>query len=185
MGEAFWFMVTTFTTVGYGDVTPRSNTGRCLVIVCMIVGVLLMAMPLAIVGNNFVQVWEDREKVTAVEKLKNCLFSQNHFSSEAVKEVFNAIDEDESGTLSFQELRMGLQHMRVLQEFSNKKLAKIWSALDPDGNGEIEFADFQAVLFNNRNVEEFYDTLYIVDDPENADEADRIADEQALQLELS
>lgn len=183
--EAFWFMVTTFTTVGYGDVVPRSNTGRALVMACMVVGVLLMAMPLAIVGNNFVQVWEDREKVTAIEKLKSCLFEHNYRDTETVRQVFDAIDEDGSQTLSFQELRMGLQHMSVLHEFSNKRLTKIWLALDPDGNGEIEFADFQAVLFSEGDVGSC-DDLYIVDETGTGDvEADRRADEQALALELS
>ena len=171
-------MFATFTTVGYGDVSPNTNTGRLLVSVCMIIGVLLMAMPLAIVGSNFVQVWDDREKVTAVEKLKDALFRHKK-DPETVEAVFHAIDKDGSKTLSYQELRLGLKDLDVLKDITNKKLTKIWAALDPDGNGEIELHDFQGVLFGN-------DGDFITDMDDDGDEAaDAEADAHALQLELS
>lgn len=181
--EAVWFMFATFTTVGYGDVSPNTNTGRLLVSVCMIIGVLLMAMPLAIVGSNFVQVWDDREKVTAVEKLKDALFRHKK-DPETVEAVFHAIDKDGSKTLSYQELRLGLKDLDVLKDITNKKLTKIWAALDPDGNGEIELHDFQGVLFGDRDLED--DGDFITDMDDDGDEAaDAEADAHALQLELS
>merc|ERR1711871_58849 len=181
--EAVWFMFATFTTVGYGDVSPNTNTGRLLVSICMIIGVLLMAMPLAIVGSNFVQVWDDREKVTAVEKLKDALFRHKK-DPQTVEEVFHAIDKDGSETLSYQGLRLGLKDLDVLKDITNKKLTKIWAALDPDGNGEIELHDFQSVLFGDRDLEDDEDFITDMDD-DGDEELDAQADAHALQLELS
>ena len=43
-------------TVGYGDVTPQSELGKPFTMFCCFVGVCLVAMPLAVIGNNFVSV---------------------------------------------------------------------------------------------------------------------------------
>jgi len=41
------------TTVGYGDQSPVSSSGKGLAIMMMIFGVLFTAMPLTIIGNEF------------------------------------------------------------------------------------------------------------------------------------
>ena len=51
-----WFIMVTLTTVGYGDVTPQSELGKPFTMFCCFVGVCLVAMPLAVIGNNFVSV---------------------------------------------------------------------------------------------------------------------------------
>lgn len=62
---AMWFMIVTITTVGYGDLSPNSVAGRWLTSVTMVFGVLFLAMPLAIVGGNFVDVYQEKEKVSS------------------------------------------------------------------------------------------------------------------------
>ena len=61
--EAIWFMVVTMTTVGYGDVSPTSTVGKIIASMGAVFGVLFLAMPLAIVGENFTSIWGDKEKV--------------------------------------------------------------------------------------------------------------------------
>ena len=53
-----WWCIVTFTTVGYGDVMPRTPLGRILGVVTMQVGIWFLAMPLAIVGDAFAQSWD-------------------------------------------------------------------------------------------------------------------------------
>ena len=44
IGSALWFSAVTMTTVGYGDKTPLSATGRIITFFWMLVGVLLIAL---------------------------------------------------------------------------------------------------------------------------------------------
>jgi poly-D-alanine transfer protein DltD len=47
------------TTVGYGDLYPKTFQGRLVGVVCMFSGILLIALPTAIVGQNFQEVYRD------------------------------------------------------------------------------------------------------------------------------
>lgn len=53
----YWAVVTS-TSIGYGDMTPTSLGGMCLSIVCMYYGVLLMALPITVIGNNFTREYD-------------------------------------------------------------------------------------------------------------------------------
>ena len=70
--HAMWFMMVTMTTVGYGDVSPLTDGGKVVTTMAMLFGVLFLAMPLAIVGNNFVTVCSQRliPSPTAIPDLK-------------------------------------------------------------------------------------------------------------------
>ena len=51
--DACWCVVTTMTTTGYGDLYPTSPTGRMVSTACMVIGVLAIAMPINVLGQNF------------------------------------------------------------------------------------------------------------------------------------
>ena len=44
------------TTVGYGDMYPQSIYGYIMTVIVMIVGLVITALPIAIVGGNFADV---------------------------------------------------------------------------------------------------------------------------------
>lgn len=52
-----WWAVVTMTTVGYGDKYPKTSLGRMIGILCMLTGILLIALPTAIVGQKFQEVY--------------------------------------------------------------------------------------------------------------------------------
>ena len=55
---AYWFVVVTMTTVGYGDLYPTTAPGYAITVVVMLFGLILTALPVAIIGGNFAVVYE-------------------------------------------------------------------------------------------------------------------------------
>ena len=60
--DAFYFVVVTMTTVGYGDVTPLSELGRVLTLLMILTGVLFIPWQLSEFVGQVVK------KVNSVEK---------------------------------------------------------------------------------------------------------------------
>eukprot|EP00747_Dinoflagellata_sp_TGD_P181453 gnl/TRDRNA2_/TRDRNA2_35298_c0_seq1.p1 gnl/TRDRNA2_/TRDRNA2_35298_c0~~gnl/TRDRNA2_/TRDRNA2_35298_c0_seq1.p1 ORF type:complete len:473 (-),score=74.13 gnl/TRDRNA2_/TRDRNA2_35298_c0_seq1:352-1770(-) len=71
---AFWWSMVTMMTVGYGEIVPRTTLGKCVGFVAMLVGMVLIALPVAIVGQKFQDVYEhhdlDEAKSRAAARLK-------------------------------------------------------------------------------------------------------------------
>lgn len=55
---AAWFVLVTITTVGYGDITPRSFLGQIITIPLLVFGLLLIALPTFVLGREFSLVWD-------------------------------------------------------------------------------------------------------------------------------
>jgi hypothetical protein len=78
---AFWWVSVTVTTVGYGDFYPTSTPGRIVGVLLFYFGVVMLALPITILGNNFVieyGKWEKRheeEKATHKTEAKVKLLS--------------------------------------------------------------------------------------------------------------
>ena len=58
-----------------------------------------------------------------------------------LKDVFRVLDKDHTGTLDIQELKAGLEKMRI--KMDDVELKQLWVALDLDGDDKISYDDFE------------------------------------------
>lgn len=73
---SIYYLVVTVTTVGYGDITPTTMGGRAVATFLCILGVLVLALPISVVGSNFSKEFELhmerlKEQTEIREKKKN------------------------------------------------------------------------------------------------------------------
>lgn len=54
--QAMWWAITTLTTVGYGDVVPVTVIGRMIGATTMVGGLIMLALPIAIIASSFSEV---------------------------------------------------------------------------------------------------------------------------------
>ena len=61
-GTAFWFVLQTVTTVGYGDVTPTSSLGRTVAGLVMIVAIAFLTIVTAMITSTFIDAAQRRRQ---------------------------------------------------------------------------------------------------------------------------
>ncbi len=61
--HSMWWAITTLTTVGYGDVAPITPLGRMFGGIVMVVGLCILALPVAIISSGFAQELNRRDFV--------------------------------------------------------------------------------------------------------------------------
>mmetsp|Transcript_17108 Transcript_17108/g.54617 ORF Transcript_17108/g.54617 Transcript_17108/m.54617 type:complete len:528 (+) Transcript_17108:411-1994(+) len=60
---SMWWTLVTITTLGYGDVYPRTGFGKLVGTFTALSGILALALPITVVGANFTQLYDEHEKM--------------------------------------------------------------------------------------------------------------------------
>ncbi|XP_067948830.1 potassium voltage-gated channel protein Shal-like [Watersipora subatra] len=65
----YWWVVVTMSTVGYGDYYPTTTIGYLTAVAVMMLGMMIMALPIAIIGSNFATI-SDYNKLRQQKKIQ-------------------------------------------------------------------------------------------------------------------
>ncbi|XP_032444647.1 potassium voltage-gated channel subfamily D member 2 [Xiphophorus hellerii] len=59
---AFWYTIVTMTTLGYGDMVPKTIMGKLFGSVCSLSGVLVIALPVPVIVSNFSRIYHQSQR---------------------------------------------------------------------------------------------------------------------------
>lgn len=89
-----WFAVVSATTTGFGDVMPASTLGKVIASLMVMAGVVVLALPIAIIGSNFTAEFEKNFAI------------RNMLSTHKDKKIQNSIMSEFLGNLNEEEEEM-------------------------------------------------------------------------------
>jgi len=78
--NSFWWAIITLTTVGYGDMYPKSVGGYVIGSMCALTGILATGLPVPIIANNF-NTYYSHAKMKEQMKLKESKSNEDNASS--------------------------------------------------------------------------------------------------------
>ena len=69
MGVSLWWALITISTVGYGDYYPTDLPGRVIGSLCAISGIMLLALPIAVIASKFADFYGQRSYLDRHQEL--------------------------------------------------------------------------------------------------------------------
>ena len=64
---AYW-CVQTITTTGYGDINTETIIGKCVAVATMLMGLVMLALPITIISENFALEYQRKELLRLEEE---------------------------------------------------------------------------------------------------------------------
>ncbi len=93
LDDAFWYVIVTITTVGYGDISPQTEIGRIIGIVTIFTGVGFMSLLTASLATFFVNRFKQKEDMSIEEKIDNLEEQMNKKFDDMQSEIISLKEE--------------------------------------------------------------------------------------------
>jgi len=142
--RSMWLTIVTVSTVGYGDVTPKSSAGIFAVSILVLCSVLFMAMPIGIIGNAFTQIWADRDRILLMMRTRDRLVQWGYTAGDMAT-LFRHFDDKNDGILHIAEFRMLMDEMQI--GMTDERIVELFDTIDKDKSGGIDVKEFVRSLF--------------------------------------
>ena len=146
LGNAIWFGIVTFSTVGYGDFSPNTWLGKAITVLGIGSGMLWFAMPITIVGSTFQAEWGRRNLHVFAEALQTELLEHGLMTHDLYKK-FILIDTDQDGELDEQEFAEYIMSHVRLSWLSSTQVRGIFDLLDPNHSGRVSYSELVRAVF--------------------------------------
>lgn len=126
--------------------SPTSAVGKLVASALIVWGVCYTAMPLAIIGGIFTQVWRDRDVVLIALKVKRKL-SEAGYTGDYLEKVYKSIDVNGDGSLSASEFAMFFEKLNLGMGMSRAQFYQLFHCIDTDNSGALDFSELYEFLY--------------------------------------
>ncbi|XP_048123989.1 potassium voltage-gated channel subfamily D member 2 isoform X1 [Alosa alosa] len=75
---AFWYTIVTMTTLGYGDMVPKTIVGKVFGSICSLSGVLVIALPVPVIVSNFSRIYHQSQRAEKRRAQKKTRLARIH-----------------------------------------------------------------------------------------------------------
>ncbi|RMZ94045.1 potassium voltage-gated channel Shal isoform X1, partial [Brachionus plicatilis] len=86
--SAFWYTIVTMTTLGYGDMVPKTPMGKIVGSICSLSGVLVIALPVPVIVSNFSRIYHQSQRADKMKVQKKSRLNRIRMAKNAVSNAF-------------------------------------------------------------------------------------------------
>jgi len=151
LGYAVWFMAVTFTTVGYGDTTPVTVGGKLIAVTGMGIGLVILALPVVIVGNNFAHAWEEMGEQRVMLNIQIMMLDQGLGSADIMR-IFAESDTNGDGIMDYVEFMNIMRKVNI--HLTPGEARGIFAVFDDDDDAEVSVKEFCRIVFPDLDIYE-------------------------------
>ncbi|KAK3239069.1 hypothetical protein CYMTET_50975 [Cymbomonas tetramitiformis] len=157
--KCMWFIML-ISTAGVGEEVPTSSSGKACMLSSIICGIFFIAMPLAVIGNNFTKVWDEKERMLLIIALRSKM-DEMQIDELAVYQTFVKQDVERSGTLDYFQFKSAL--FELVPDCEPGHLKQVFKSFDVEKENEISLNALWGTMFPEMR-DEYPDDDYDEDD---------------------
>eukprot|EP00286_Rhodomonas_abbreviata_P021305 CAMPEP_0181311894 /NCGR_PEP_ID=MMETSP1101-20121128/13396_1 /TAXON_ID=46948 /ORGANISM="Rhodomonas abbreviata, Strain Caron Lab Isolate" /LENGTH=609 /DNA_ID=CAMNT_0023418687 /DNA_START=165 /DNA_END=1991 /DNA_ORIENTATION=+ len=169
--HSMWWAIITMSTVGYGDMSPKTGSGKLVASLCVVCGVVMLGGPISVMSSNFGEKYSEVKKQQAAvrererlrrsdmqlaafrgksalsDRLSQILRQNPQLSSTEgfellLQQVFGTYDHDGSGVMEEAEVSQALSSLGV--EMEQEGFEMLLRSIDVNNDGVLDYAEFRA-----------------------------------------